>query len=266
MIVVVAGLPRGPVVVPAMVTAMARGRPVVPVWENEVGGLTFEIGSRPERSFVKWSPVGSPIDLAREAARMRWAGQFTPVPEVIDQGEDDSGSWLLTKGLPGDNAVSERWLADPVVAVRAIGMGLRAMHDALPVESCPFSWSVEERVADAYRRADLLDPARWHANHQHLRFEEALALIATPPPVEKLVVCHADACAPNTLLDDDDGNWTGHVDLGRLGVADRWADIAIATWSTEWNYGPGYENELLNAYGIESDAERTAYYRLLWDL
>jgi len=85
------------------------------------------------------------------------------------------------------------------------------------------------------------------------------------PPVDQLVVCHGDSCAPNTLLTDD-GRWSGHVDLGELGIADRWADLAIATWSTEWNYGPGWERLLLDAYGIGPDAGRTSYYRLLWDL
>jgi kanamycin kinase len=79
------------------------------------------------------------------------------------------------------------------------------------------------------------------------------------------VVCHGDACAPNTLLTVD-GHWSGHVDLGLLGTADRWADLAVATWSTEWNYGPGWEQLLLDAYGIAADPERARYCRLLWDL
>jgi kanamycin kinase len=91
------------------------------------------------------------------------------------------------------------------------------------------------------------------------------AFLADIPPVEGLVVCHGDACAPNTLLDED-GNCSGHVDLGSPGVGDRWADLAVATWSTEWNYGPGWENVLLRAYGVDPDPERIAYYRLLWDL
>jgi kanamycin kinase len=33
-----------------------------------------------------------------------------------------------------------------------------------------------------------------------------------------------------------------------------------------WNYGPGWEEPLLDAYGIEQDPVRVAYYRLLWDL
>ncbi|MFQ1004018.1 hypothetical protein [Modestobacter sp. SSW1-42] len=63
----------------------------------------------------------------------------------------------------------------------------------------------------------------------------------------------------------EDGAWAGHVDLGSLALADRWADLAVATWSTRWNYGPGWEQPLLDAYGIADDPARTAYHRLLWD-
>jgi aminoglycoside phosphotransferase len=49
-------------------------------------------------------------------------------------------------------------------------------------------------------------------------------------------------------------------------VADRWADLAVATWSLEWNHGPGWDATLLAAYGIDPDLERAAWYRLLWDL
>jgi len=63
-----------------------------------------------------------------------------------------------------------------------------------------------------------------------------------------------------------DGRWSGHVDLGMLGVTDRWADLAVATWSAEWNYGPGWDGLLLDSYGVSPDPERIRYYRLLWDL
>jgi kanamycin kinase len=79
------------------------------------------------------------------------------------------------------------------------------------------------------------------------------------------VVCHGDPCAPNTLITDN-GPCSGHVDLGDLGVADRWADLAVATMSCGWNYGPGWDQVLLDAYGIQPDPERTRYYRLLWGL
>jgi aminoglycoside phosphotransferase len=258
---------RRPVVVPAALVAVAAGRPVREVWENELGGRTFEIEADAGRCFVKWTPTSSGICLSDEVARLAWAVSFTPVPRVLAQGADDAGSWIVMSPLPGENAVTERWQADPATAVTAIGEGLRAMHEALPVPACPFSWMAEDRLAEVRRRAagGRLDPAEWHEDHQHLSIEQALGLLADVPPVDRLVVCHGDACAPNTLITED-GRWSGHVDLGELGVADRWADLAIATWSSEWNYGPGWDGLLLDAYGIRPDPDRTRYYRLLWDL
>lgn len=253
--------------VPPAVEAVAAGRRLRMVWENELGGLTFEVGDGPDRCFVKWAPGDSGIDLAAEAARLGWAAAFAIVPRVLAQGSDDAGSWIVTAALSGQSAVSDRWRTDPRRAVAAIGHGLRVLHHALPVRSCPFSWSVEDRLADAHHRARAgqLDPARWHEVHQHLTVPGALAVLAQAPPVDQLVVCHGDACAPNTLLTDD-GAWSGHVDLGALGEADRWADLAVATWSAEWNYGPGWDDHLLASYGAHPDPARIAYYRLLWDL
>jgi kanamycin kinase len=78
-------------------------------------------------------------------------------------------------------------------------------------------------------------------------------------------VCHGEACAPNTIIDAR--AWSGHVDLGSLGLADRWADLAIATWSTEWNYGPRWERALLNAYEENVPLPGTnCLLQLLWDL
>jgi len=253
---------------PPPVAAIAAGRPVWQAWENEGGGRTFEVGTGSGRCFVKWSPHALGIDLADEAARMSWAAPYTPVPEVLGIGSDDSAGWLVTAPLPGSCAVQDRWKAEPATAVRAIGEGLRAMHEALPVATCPFSWSASDRVDWAVTAAEAgrIDPAsQWNEDHGHLTVTEALAIVAEIPPADRLVVCHGDACAPNTLLADD-GRCSGHVDLGQLGVADRWADLAVATWSTGWNYGPGWERPLLDAYGVAPDPERTRYYRLLWDL
>jgi len=263
---ILSGAPRGAVLVPPSLEHVVGTATCRCVWQNGLGGLTFELAGDPRR-FVKWSPVTSGLELEPEVVRLAWLADRVPVPRVLDHGRDGSGSWMVTAALPGENAVAPRWKAAPQVAVREIGRGLRAFHDALPISSCPFSWSAAERAADARHRAAAgrLSAAAWHPSHRHLSAADALALVAHAPDADRLVVCHGDACAPNTLLDSD-GSWSGHVDLGAVGVADRWADLAIATWSTQWNYGPGWEALLLDAYGIELDVRRTAYYRLLWDL
>lgn len=199
-----------------------------------------------------------------EAARLRWAGRYVTVAEVLSLEQHEDGSLLVTAALAGDNAVAARWRADPGPAVAALGQGLRSLHDRLPVEDCPYTWSVEERLGwvDGQARRGLLDPGPWSPT---MSVAEVLAELHDPPPADRLVVCHGDPCTPNTILDDH-GGFVGHVDMGSLGVADRWADLAVATWATVWNYGSGWEDVLLAAYGADPDPRRTRYYRMLWAL
>lgn len=237
-------IPAADVPVPARVRRLAHGAALVPVWRNDYGGVTFRTD---DERYIKHGPRNAESSLADEAVRLEWAGRWIRVPHVLEAGHDDAEEWLVTRALPGESAVAPRWVADPARAVRAVGEGLRALHDALPVEDCPFDWRVPSRIANAEGRG--------------IRVPDALR---EPPPIDRLVVCHADACCPNTLIGDD-GRWLAHVDLGLLGVGDRWGDIAVASMSTEWNYGPGWEDALIEAYGVEPDRRRLSYYRELWN-
>jgi kanamycin kinase len=237
-------IPLTDVPVPAQVAHLAEGAQLQPVWVNNIGGTTFRTS---DGRFIKWGPLNAETSFAAEAERAHWAAPFTPVPAVLSVGGDLTHEWMVTAALNGESAVAPRWVMDAAAAVRAVGEGLRALHEALPAASCPFVWDVPSRIAKAKARG----------------LEIPSGLI-DPPPVDQLVVCHGDACCPNTLIDEF-GRWSGHVDLGALGVGDRWADIAVAAMSTEWNYGPGREDALIAAYGIEPDAERLAYYQALWN-
>ncbi|NYF16753.1 kanamycin kinase [Microbacterium sp. AK009] len=240
-------IPVNGVAVPARVRRLAGADDLVPVWRNDLGGLTFRATGAGGIRYVKWGPRNAETTVEGEAERLAWAAAFAPVPRVITHGGNDDEEWLVTEALPGESAVAPRWSAAPETAVTAIGVGLRSLHDLLPVADCPFSWRVADRLAGAERRGIRVP--------DHLR---------EPPAEVDLVVCHGDACSPNTVLTDG-GGVSGHVDLGALGVADRWADIAVAALSLEWNYGPGWTETLLAAYGVAPDAERMTYYRELWN-
>ncbi len=214
--------PPADVAVPGLVLEVAAGRSLEPVWMNELGGLTIVEGTGGDRRYLKWSATGAGPDLADEVERMRWLGPHSLVPEVVALHDDAEGSVLVTLPLRGENAVSPRWSAEPATAIQAIGVGLRSLHDRAPAAECPFSWSVADRIASAGARvaAGSTDPSMWHTEHSELNTMEALGILGEAPDVDRPVVCHGDVCAPNTIIDDD-RRWSGHVDLGALGVADR---------------------------------------------
>lgn len=222
--------------IPQVVLDIAAGDPVELVWRNDLGGLTFGFDDR----FVKWNPRSTGIDLDRERVRLEWIAPRHPAPRVIDWGDDETAQWLLTSALPGDSAVGDTWRARRPEAIAAIATGLRAIH-AIPVDDFPQDWTAQVWVG---RRPESL---------------------GSSPPVDDPVLVHGDACAPNTLVSLA-GEWVGHVDFGDLAVGDRWADLAIASLSLDWNFGEGHQDELFRAYGIEPDDERMRYYRALWHL
>ncbi|MDT0345894.1 APH(3') family aminoglycoside O-phosphotransferase [Streptomyces litchfieldiae] len=206
--------------------------------------------------------------LEEEARRTRWlAARGIPVPEVLDQGGDAGHTWLLTRAVPGRSA-AEPWPADRRAAVvDAVADVARTLH-ALPAGSCPFDESVAATLA-AMRRAIDRGPGRSE------REAELAELTARAPATEDLVVCHGDYCLPNVLLDPDTLRVTGLVDLGRVGRADRHADLALMTRSLSGplnpQYGPAYAERFLARYlgdgrgGASADEARLAFYRRLDD-
>ena len=55
------------------------------------------------------------------------------------------------------------------------------------------------------------------------------------------------------------------MDLGDLGVAVRWADLAVASLSLSWNHAGEWEDDLFDAYGVDPDPDRIEHYRRLWN-
>jgi kanamycin kinase len=211
--------------------------------------------------------------LLQEGARMRWARPHLPVPEVLECASDGQVDWLVTAALPGRPVSEGLPPADPERLVVLLAQGLHRFH-AAPVQGCPFDFTVDTAMAHAQARvrAGLVDPGQdFHPEHAHLDASGALAALRRLRPkvdADDLVVCHGDYCPPNVLVSGTGGGTavSGFVDLGELGVADRWWDLAVATWSVTWNLGPGWEELFLRVYGVDRDDDRVAFYRLLYDV
>jgi kanamycin kinase len=215
-------------------------------------------------------PIGSvpvPDVVSRIAAGRHvhptWANEIGGLTFQIG---DDTGREFVKVAPPHPEidlhreAAKLRWAASYLAVPEVLGVGRDGPLEWLHTAGLPGRSAVDPHcIAHPREAVSWSVPSRLAAVSEAARHG-----LPEPPTVDRLVVCHGDACAPNTLIDKD-GQWCGHVDFGDLGLADRWADLAVAEWSLGYNYGGAWRTEFFDAYGAAPDDERLDYYLMLWN-
>jgi aminoglycoside 3'-phosphotransferase-2 len=213
--------------------------------------------------FIKSEKKGHFCELSTEIAVLRWLERVDlPAPRVIEAVETEDRQWLLMTAVAGTDMASTPEAA-PDQLVSECARALRDLH-ALDPGTCPFDrrLAITVSMAEERTRAGVVDETDFDDEHIGRTASELLARLTARQPTETdLVVCHGDACLPNFIVAD--GRFSGFIDCARLGVADRYQDLALATRSIAFNYGPEAVGTFLSAYGIDPDADRIAFYRLL---
>lgn len=221
-------------------------------------------------AYLKIGHAGGRDGLDAERERLAWLGGRQSTPSVLAHHVRDATVWMLTAEVPGTPAHDPRFRMGSVQpSLEALGRGLRRFHDELPVDSCPFDAQLDVLLAAAEQRVASggVDPATLGSSYRRHTPEDLLAhLLAMRPaePDEDLVVAHGDPCLPNLLLAPAGDRVTGVVDVGRLGISDRYRDVAIIVRSLSLKTGPEVAYLLLDAYGIpQPDLLRLEFYVLL---
>ncbi|MEV0341669.1 phosphotransferase [Nocardia sp. NPDC050713] len=183
------------------------------------------------------------------------------VPEVAAFAEDVLV--LADAGAPSLAArESDGRTASPSIGT-IMGELLRRLH-ALPIAECPFDGRLDTVLAQARRHVleGLVDPDDFDDDNSDLAPEQVLdRLLAERPRTEDLVVAHGDFTPPNVL---ENGIL---LDVGGLGVADRYRDLALAERDLREDFGDDEVRAFFAAYGLDApDRARLDYYRLLDEL
>jgi aminoglycoside 3'-phosphotransferase-2 len=226
---------------------------------SEADVFRLDADGRPSL-FVKREPEAPLAELRGEAERLRWlAAAGIACAPVLDLAAFDGHDWLLLGALPGRDLLASG--IEPAAGIGLLAQALRALH-ALDPRSCPFDHRPGVRIAHARARmaAGLVDEDDLDDDNQGLAPELLFARLEDmAPQSEDLVVTHGDACLPNLIVDDA-GRW---IDCGRLGVADRWQDLALAARDIGEEWGQAWVAPFLRAYGVGADGAKISFYRLL---
>ncbi len=201
-------------------------------------------------------------NLHKEAARLEWLKDKLPIPEIVHFCEKEHGSALVTTAVPGVNLTHFNDESPDVKRqlVKVLAEALRRVH-AVDPHGCPFDHSAARELGRLETRLAALEAATGETPNLS-RARQKLAELRHNQPAETLVLTHGDACLPNILVQDV--RLSGFVDLGAAGLGDRWRDLERACWSLGYNYGAGYDELFLNAYGVrKSDRAKMDFYRRL---
>lgn len=140
----------------------------------------------------------------------------------------------------------------------ALARALRRFH-GLELHGCPFDHSAEQELG-RLERALSVTGASVGRSAASRRARATLGALRRRQPEETLVLTHGDACLPNILVLGNE--LSGFIDLGAAGLGDRCRDLERACWSLLYNYGEGYDEVFLRAYGAtEADRAKLDFYR-----
>ena len=194
--------------------------------------------------YLKTAPKGT---LTNEAKFTKWFHEKGLSVEVVLYLSDDK-DYLLTRKAEGE--VLTNCLNRPIDVCKTLATGLLRLH-SFPISDFPVTDKLDVYIQTAeenYRRGcftkDYLLPWIDFAN----RDEAWQVFQAHKHLLQPDVVVHGDYCLPNVLMKN--GEFSGMIDLGQAGVANRHIDLYWALWSLCYNLGTdAYTKTFLDFYG-----------------
>jgi streptomycin 3"-kinase len=230
------------------------------------------VRDRDRHRYAKVVSADQVTELAAERDRNVWIAQSgIPGAPVLDWRETAGGACLVTQAMPGV-AASELDAPALLRAWPSVAATVRALH-GLATDGCPFDRSLAQMLPLA--RASVAEGrvvvGFLPVGLQGTPPTRILELIEAELPARvdqertQQVVCHGDLCLPNILVDPETALVTALIDMGRLGRADPYSDIALllATARETWPDAATAHRadlEFAEIYRIDLDPERQDFY------
>ncbi|ESQ81786.1 hypothetical protein AEAC466_20400 [Asticcacaulis sp. AC466] len=256
--------PQIPIVMSAQVNGYGWARDTI----GESGAAVYRLdgkGRAPD-FFLKHGKDAVADDVTDEMVRLGWLSGFMPVSTVVQFVRTPNEAWLLMAAIQGKTAY-QILAADPdarAAVVDALAAFLRRLH-AIPVNQCPFNSDHAFRLARARARIDagLVETDDFDEEREGWTAEQVWeALQALLPFTPDPVVTHGDFSLDNLLIVD--GEVIGCIDLGRVGIADRYQDLAIL-WNCLGEFDPSLQDRLFQQYGIPDPDPGKLQFHLILD-
>ena len=248
-----------------------------PYSRSEVGMSSSDVLVFPGH-VLKIQPRSTETD--NEYAIVTWLNGRLPTPRIPAYAEENGMAYTLMTRVAGQMLCAPELMREPQTVISLAAECLRLLW-SVDISGCPCRVSrLEERLKTARCRVEsglvgMEDAEEGTYGPNGFRDPaELLEWLEKNRPSEDLVLTHGDCCLPNLFAEN--GHISGLIDLGKMGPADRWQDVAICLRSLRANFTGRYGGEylypdfsprmLLDLLDLPMDENKLRYYILLDEL
>lgn len=235
---------------------------------GQSGATIYRLYGKPDAPelFLKHGKGSVANDVTDEMVRLNWLTEFMPLPTIKHFIRTPDDAWLLTTAIPGKTAfqVLEEYPDSGENIVDALAVFLRRLH-SIPVCNCPFNSDHVFRLAQAQSRMNngLVDASDFDDERNGWPVEQVWKEMHKLLPFSPdSVVTHGDFSLDNLIFDE--GKLIGCIDVGRVGIADRYQDLAIL-WNCLGEFSPSLQKRLFQKYGIDNPDMNKLQFHLMLD-
>jgi aminoglycoside phosphotransferase len=211
--------------------------------------------------FVKIDSASATEPIRDEYEVLRYLQQVgIAAPAPIELGTWSGLEWMRTMAINGI-AFEDMQPDRAIVALAGI---LRRLH-SLPTDGCPFQRRTRSLLTAAQHTWDsgLVDTDDFDDQRRGIDPQQLLAYLVTNLPEEELAVVHGDITETNVVFSPGPDDDAILLDAGRLGVGDRWRDLALAERTIRSLWGQEHVEEFFDVYGAAIDMARIEYFQVL---
>lgn len=214
--------------------------------------------------FLKMAKKGL---LTQEFNALNWLNGKLSVPEIVLFDDETENEFLITKAIPGEMVCSEKYLDNPMQALEIIKEAFNSIY-SVDISDCPFDVSNKYKLSLIKNNVEKGLIKNEDLKSETLKrfgnVEGLLNYLIDNQFEEELCFSHGDTSLPNIFSFDD--KFSGFIDVGECGIADKLFDLAICEKSIRRNFGEKYVSKFYEKLNIVPDRNKIDYYLLMMEL
>lgn len=205
--------------------------------------------------------------LTSEFEKLKWLEGKLKVPNVILYATSDDTEYLITEALDGNMICSDEYIKDPEKSLKIIAEAFNNIY-SINISDCPFDVSIDYKLSlvENNVKNNLINESNLKVEtlEKYGNLENILKYLKENKFDSAPCFSHGDTSLPNIFAND--GKFSGFIDVGECGIADKWFDLAICEKSIKRNFGEEYISKFYEELNIVPEREKIDYYLLMMEL